>query len=139
MLKIGNQMFYGCFLAILGVLTATAVFLWSASARSAPVNQTVVLTDVRLINGEGGSPLEHAAIVIERDRIVSLGPGDKLHWPNSAHVINYRNKTVLQSAVGYRETAFLTGSISCKALIMKWPDVRLSLWVGDLPSAPRQG
>ena len=99
MLKVGNQNGYRCFLAILSVLVATAVFLWSASAPSAPVNQTVVLTDVRLINGEGELPLEHAAIVIEGDRIVSLGPADKLHWPKSAQVINYRNKTVLPGLI----------------------------------------
>lgn len=95
----GYQNGYRCFLAILNVLVATAGFLWSGSAPSAPVNQTVVLTDVRLINGEGELPLEHAAIVIEGDRIVSLGPADKLHWPKSAKVINYRNKTVLPGII----------------------------------------
>ena len=98
-MKVGNQVIYRCFLAILNILAATAVFMWSASAPSAPVDQTIVLTDVRLINGEGGPPLEHAAIVIERDRIVSLGPADKLHWPKSAKVINYRNKTVLPGLI----------------------------------------
>ena len=99
MLKVGYQNGYRCFLAILSVFAATAVFLWSGSAPPAPVNQTVVLTDVRLINGEGGPPLEHAAIVIEGDRIVSLGPADKLHWPKSAKVVNYRNKTVLPGII----------------------------------------
>ena len=92
-------MFYRCFMGILGVLTATTVFLWSAGARSAPVDQIVVLTGVRLINGQGGPPREHAAIVIERHRIVSVGPADKLHWPKSAQVVNYRNKTVLPGLI----------------------------------------
>jgi imidazolonepropionase-like amidohydrolase len=98
-LKVGNQMIYRCSLAVLSILTATAVFLWSGSAPSAPVGQTVVLTDVRLINGEDGLPMEHAAIVIKGGRIVSLGPADKLHWPKSAQVINYRNKTVLPGLI----------------------------------------
>ena len=99
MLKVGNQKGYRCFLVILGVLMATTVFLWSASAPTAPVDQIIVLTDVLLINGEGGPPLEHAAIVIERDRIVSLGPADKLHWPKSSQIISYRNKTVLPGLI----------------------------------------
>ena len=99
MLKVGYQNGYRCFLAILSVLVATAVFLWSGSAPPTPEDRTIVLTDVRLIDGEGGPPLEHAAIVIERDRIVSLGPADKLHWPKSARVINYRNKTVLPGLI----------------------------------------
>jgi imidazolonepropionase-like amidohydrolase len=92
-------MIYRRSLAILGILTATVVFLWSGSAPSAPADQTEVLTDVRLINGEGGPPLEDAAIVIERDRIVSLGPANQTHWPKSARVINYRNKTVLPGLI----------------------------------------
>jgi len=92
-------MIYRCSLAILSILAATAAFLWSRIAPSAPVNQTVVLTDVRLIIGEGELPLEHAAIVIEGDRIVSLGPAEKLRWPKSAQVINYRNKTVLPGLI----------------------------------------
>jgi imidazolonepropionase-like amidohydrolase len=43
--------------------------------------------------------MEHAVIVIEGDRIVSLGPADKLNWPKSAQVINYRNKTVLPGLI----------------------------------------
>ena len=98
-MKVGNQMIYRCFLAILIFLAGTIAFLSPASAPSSPVDQTVVLTDIRIINGEGGPPLEHAAIVIEGDRIVSLGPVDKLHWPKSAKVINYRNKAVLPGLI----------------------------------------
>ena len=99
MLKAGDQMFYRCFLRFSRVLASIAVFLWLARAPSAPVDQTVVLASARLISGEGGPPLEHTAIVIERDRIVSIGPADKLYWPKSAQVINYRNKTVLPGLI----------------------------------------
>jgi len=99
MLKVGNQMICRGFLAILGIFAATAVFPCSACAPSTPLDQTVVLTDVRLIKGDGGAPLEHAAIVIKGARIVSLGSADRLHWPKSAQVINYRNKTVLPGLI----------------------------------------
>ena len=99
MLQARNQMFYRCFLTTLTVLAPIAVFLWSASAPCAPGDQTVVLADVRLISGEGRPPLEHTPIVIERDRIVSIGPADKLHWLKSAQVINYRNKTALPGLI----------------------------------------
>ena len=54
MLKVGNQMFYRCSLTTLTVLASMAVLRWSPSAPSAPVDQTELLTGVRLINGEGG-------------------------------------------------------------------------------------
>jgi hypothetical protein len=52
-----------------------APFLASlATAQSAATNETVVLQDVRVIDGTGGPPLEHAMIVIKGTRIVSIGP-----------------------------------------------------------------
>jgi len=65
MLKVANKNTHRWFLAILSLLASPPVFLWSASASSAPAEQTVVSMDVRLINGAGGPPLEqlHSAAV----------------------------------------------------------------------------
>jgi len=65
MLKVASKNTRRWFLTVLSLLASPPVFLWSASAPSAHVEQTVVLMDVRLINGAGGSPLEqlHSAAV----------------------------------------------------------------------------
>jgi imidazolonepropionase-like amidohydrolase len=77
-----------------------APFLASlATAQCAATNETVVLQDVRVIDGTGGPPLEHTTIVIEGTRIVSVGPSDQLHWPKSARLINYSGKTVLPGLI----------------------------------------
>lgn len=52
-----------------------------------------------MIDGTGGPLLEHATIVIEGTRIVSVGHADKLHWPKSARLINYSGKTVLPGLI----------------------------------------
>ena len=62
-LKPGNQTTYRRILPFLCLLPTAAVLLWSGSAPSARVDRTLVLTDVRLIKGEGGLPMEHAIVL----------------------------------------------------------------------------
>jgi hypothetical protein len=80
-------------LAILILVVAAPPLATFAAPQSAPTNETIVLKDVRVIDGSGAPPMEHAAIVIEGSRIVSVGPLGKLKWPKSARVIDYAGKT----------------------------------------------
>ncbi len=86
-------------LAILAFAAIPALYLQPAYSQAANAGQTVVLKDVRVIDGQGGPPLEHAAIVIEGDRIIFVGPVDKTHWPKSARVIEYSGKSVLPGLI----------------------------------------
>jgi imidazolonepropionase-like amidohydrolase len=87
------------FLAILGFIALPAFWPKPANSQSPAAGQTVVLKDVRVIDGLGGPTLEHAAIVMEGDRIVSVGLVDKAHWPKSARVTEYGGKTVLPGLI----------------------------------------
>ena len=42
-----------------------------------------VLTAARLLDGRGGAPVEHAALLIDGDRIVGLGRASELHLPDA--------------------------------------------------------
>jgi imidazolonepropionase-like amidohydrolase len=93
MLRTGSEV-RRSFPAILSVI-AVLTLLSSTHAQSPLTDQTVVLKDVRVIDGAGGPPIEHGAIVIKGDRIVSVGPVDKVYWPKSAQIVESRGKTVL--------------------------------------------
>jgi imidazolonepropionase-like amidohydrolase len=93
-----NNKSYRHFLAVL-VLVAAPLLVSFAAPQAAPTNETIVLKDVRVIDGSGAPPMEHAAIVIEGSRIVCVGPADKLKWPKSARVIDYAGKTVLPGLI----------------------------------------
>jgi imidazolonepropionase-like amidohydrolase len=87
-------------LAAISILMTSLFFLLrSAGAQSALPEGTIVMKDVLVIDGRGGPPLEHAAIVIKGDRIVSVGVVGKLSWPKSARVIDYGGKTVLPGLI----------------------------------------
>jgi hypothetical protein len=97
-LKVRHKKMYRNPLAAL--MLVAAPFLASlATAQPAATNETVVLQDARAIDGTGGPPLEHAAIVIEGSRIVAIGTADKLHWPASARLINYSGRTVVPGLI----------------------------------------
>src|SRR5277367_4970217 len=93
-----NRRNYRGLLAIL-FLSAASLLVSFAAPQSAPTKETVVLKDVRVIDGSGAPPMEHAAIVIEAGRIVSVGSVGKLKWPKSAPVIDYAGKTLLPGLI----------------------------------------
>ena len=82
----------GCFIA--GALLS----LSNAEAQS-PNGEIVVLKNVRVIDGRGGTPLDGAAIVIDDGKIQAVGPVGNLHWPASARVIDYQGKTVIPGLI----------------------------------------
>ena len=56
---------------------------------------TTVIKGCRLIDGNGGVPVENAAIVVEEDKIKAVGPEAGLEWSNEAAVIDAQGKTLL--------------------------------------------
>ncbi|HEY6256222.1 MAG TPA: amidohydrolase family protein [Xanthobacteraceae bacterium] len=86
-----------------------ACLLWAAGTAS-PVNgQTVVFEGARLINGEGGAPIENAAFIVQGDRFTAVGRRGELAVPQEATHIDLTGKTVIPALVdahvhmGYRK------------------------------------
>jgi imidazolonepropionase-like amidohydrolase len=58
-----------------------------------------VLTGARILDGTGRAPLENGALVFEGDRILDVGPADKVQRPADAKVIDARGKTIIPGLI----------------------------------------
>jgi imidazolonepropionase-like amidohydrolase len=76
-----------------------------APARS----QTTLFEGARLINGEGGAPIENAAFIVEGGRFTAVGRSGELALPAGAARIDLTGKTVIPALIdahvhmGYRK------------------------------------
>src|SRR5262245_22702343 len=78
-------------------LVTIAVLLGSLNASAqAP---TVVLEGGTLIDGTGRNPINNAVVVIEGNRIKSVGPKGQVSYPSNARIINTDEKTILPGLV----------------------------------------
>jgi len=57
--------------------------------------QSIAITHVRIVDGNGGVPVEDGAIVIEGQRITAVGPASSLSIPANARRIDEGGKTAL--------------------------------------------
>jgi imidazolonepropionase-like amidohydrolase len=95
-----SKVFHRYLPALFVFFLTAALFLPPANAQSAsPASDTIVLSDVRVIDGQGGAPLEHGAVEIQGDHILWVGPAAEAHWPKSARVVNLSGKTVLPGLI----------------------------------------
>src|SRR5690606_39409740 len=58
-----------------------------------------VVTGARLIDGNGGQPIENAVLVIRGDRIESVGPAESVTPPEGAEVIDLAGKTIMPGII----------------------------------------
>jgi imidazolonepropionase-like amidohydrolase len=56
---------------------------------------TLALTGATLIDGTGAAPVEDAAVVIHKGRIVAAGPRAKVKIPHGAQIVDAQGKTIL--------------------------------------------
>ncbi len=77
------QFLFGFALVAIGMLGV------SASA------QSIAFTNVRIVDGNGGVPVEPGTIVIEGQRIVAVGPASSISIPPNARRIDEGGKTVM--------------------------------------------
>ena len=56
---------------------------------------TLAITGATLIDGTGAAPVQDAAVVIHKGRIVAAGPRAKVKIPNGAQIVDARGKTIL--------------------------------------------
>ena len=61
-------------------------------------NAAIVITGGRLIDGNGGRPMEDATVVVEGNRIRRVGQGT-VEYPGEALVIDARGKTILPGLI----------------------------------------
>jgi imidazolonepropionase-like amidohydrolase len=61
--------------------------------------ESIVLQNVRVIDGNGGAPIEHADIVINGDRITAVNVSGRVAVPSGATVVNLSGKTALPGLI----------------------------------------
>ncbi len=55
----------------------------------------IAITNVRIIDGNGGVPIEHGSIVVEGQRIVAIGSSSEVHVPAGSRRIDGKGGSVL--------------------------------------------
>ena len=75
-----------------------AIALSIATAETAQP-RSMVLDRVRIIDGSGGTPIENGRIVIERDRIVRVGPAATIAMPAGAETVDLSGRTVIPGLI----------------------------------------
>jgi imidazolonepropionase-like amidohydrolase len=83
--------------------TLCALLLACASTIGAPsqsqASDSIVLHDVRLIDGNGGTPREHVDVVIEGERIAAVVPATGHLARPTANIVNLAGKTLLPGLI----------------------------------------
>ena len=79
------------------LITAIASLALLSGAPSQP--RSLVLENVRVIDGSGASPIERARIVIEGGRISRIGPPSTVSVPAQAETIDLSGKTIVPGLI----------------------------------------
>lgn len=96
---------------------------------------TIALTNARVVDGTGAAPIEGQTIVIERDRIVRLGPTASVVPPSGARVIDLRGHTVVPGFVGLHEHTYFWQTTRATQMSVSGPMAYLALGVTTIRTA----
>ncbi|WP_263409058.1 amidohydrolase family protein [Terriglobus tenax] len=88
---------------------AAATLALGATAVLAQAPKKVALVGGMLITGREEQPLHHAAVLIEGNRIVAVGPMDQVKIPADATVLDTTNKTMLPGLIDTHVHMVLVG------------------------------
>ena len=104
-------------LSLRSIAAAAALSFAASSALAQPTSQITVLQGARIIDGQGGAPLDNGSILIRDGRIESIQPaGAKA--PAGAKVIDLRGKTVMPALIaGHAHLGITNGARSGAAEI----------------------
>ena len=83
---------------ICGALAVVAVFLIHAEAAQRPADITLY-DGARLIAGDGRTPIEHAAILVENGTIRRVGRSGDIRAPTGAARVDLAGKTIIPGLV----------------------------------------
>jgi imidazolonepropionase-like amidohydrolase len=78
---------------------AFAIFSLPAFGQTSTPAGSYVLQDVRLIDGTGHAPVDHASVVIRRGKITQVINGRSAAKPEGAQVLHLSGKTVIPSLI----------------------------------------
>jgi len=81
-----------------GLAVVLVAFVCPISSQTTPSDITA-LVGGRLIDGTGSPPVENATIIIQGERILSVGPQAQVTIPRNAKVINVEGKNVLPGLI----------------------------------------
>lgn len=84
------------------VVIALAVGVTIVAGRGAalgPQSRPLVLDHVRVIDGTGAAPLEHARVVVEGDHIVAVGSAKAVPVPANADTLDLSGRTIIPGLI----------------------------------------
>jgi len=81
---------------IIGMLLAVSCFIHAAVVHAETANTEMwVISGATIIDGSGNKPIKNGVIVIENDRIVSVGKKGNINIPENAQKINAKGKYII--------------------------------------------
>jgi imidazolonepropionase-like amidohydrolase len=85
--------------ALLCRLLIAIIALAGISATAVEPNRRLALVGGMLLDGYGGAPIHHAAILVENNRIVAAGPASEVVIPLGTPVIDTRGETMMPGMI----------------------------------------
>ncbi len=82
-----------------GLILISSLILSGLTSAAEEKPKVLALTGVRLIDGNGGAPLDDAVIVITGDKFTAVGTRGKIAIPKDAEVIDVKGKTVIPGLI----------------------------------------
>ncbi len=95
----------------------------------------VALTHVRLIDGTGAAPREDQTIVIEGERIASVGAAGSVTVPQGARVLDLNGHTVTPGIVGLHEHTYFAATTHTTQMTVSGPLLYLGNGVTTIRTA----
>src|SRR5690348_10295728 len=116
-MKIGSSRFLHLNLGLLAVLAFSSV-------GGAQLSTPLVIQGGTLIDGTGRTPLDDAVIIVEGERIKSVGKRGELSVPRAARVIDVKGQTILPGLIdGHCHLLDFMGEIYLHLGITTCPDI----------------
>jgi len=81
------------------ILALSAAAVPAAITLASPQARSVVLDNVRVIDGTGARPMERARVIIEGDRIARIGPADAVALPADAERLDLAGHTMVPGLI----------------------------------------
>ena len=85
--------------ALIGFCFGVASFVNPTYAQNAANGQAIAIQAGRLFDSKSGQNLSNQVILIQGERIVDVGPADKVRTPAGAQVIDLSHATVLPGLI----------------------------------------
>lgn len=119
-----NYFAYSRGLTVALVLLAASLFPVGTEAQKTGAVRTLVIQGGTLIDGTGRAPLEDAVIVIDGDRIKSVGKRGEVAIPKNSRILNVKGKTLLPGLIdGHCHLLDFMGELYLHLGITTCPDI----------------